>query len=199
LAELDNPDGAVSLWNEIVNKQAASPFAEQALAAVANTQLKAGRLSEALKSYEQYLALYPTGEGNRNALCGLAECRLRDKKPDGAREAYLKALGAKGTDAELDDIGERAILGLAQLALDANKAEESKKLALRIVIDKPESKSLDQALLLCAKASEEMKEPAQAIGYYRKLLTDRPKSDCVAAARERLQALGAPAETGKKD
>ena len=80
-----------------------------------------------------------------------------------------------------------------------SKAEESKKLALRIVIDKPESKSLDQALLLCAKASEEMKEPAQAIGYYRKLLTDRPKSDCVAAARERLQALGAPAETGKKD
>ena len=96
-----------------------------------------------------------------------------------------------GFDAELDDTNERAILGLAQIAMDAKKVEEAKKLALRIVIDRGESKLLDQALALCGKASEEMKEPAQAIGYYRKLLSDRPKSDLAGQARERLQALGA--------
>ena len=198
LAEGGNLDGALGVWKEILDKQPATPFAEKALSAIAAAQLKANRIPEATKAFEQYLTQFPAGEGARDALSGLAECQLRDKKPDAARATYLKVLGEKGLDAELDETGERAVLGLAQLAFDAKKSEEAKKLALRIVIDRPDSKLLDQALMLCGSASEEMKEPSQAIGYYRKVVADRPQSDRADTARERLKALGAPAEP-KKD
>jgi len=77
-------------------------------------------------------------------------------------------------------------LELAEVALLKNDAAECKKLALRVVLDHPESRWLDTAYFLCGKASEELKEPNQAIGYYRKLLADRPQSERLAAARERL-------------
>jgi tetratricopeptide (TPR) repeat protein len=194
LAESNNPDGAIALWKEVLDKQPDTPFAEKSAAAIAGVQLKAGRIPEATKSFELYLAKFPTADGVRDALCGLAECRLRDKKPDAAKDTYMKLLGDKGLDAELDDVGERAVIGLAQIAFDAKKVEDAKKLALRIVIDRPDSKLLDQALMLCGSASEEMKEPSQAIGYYRKVVSDRPQSDRADTARERLKALGAPAD-----
>ncbi len=198
LADSNNLDGALGLWKELLDKQPAAPFAEKALLASADTQLKAGRAPEAAKAFEQYLKQFPNGESARDAYCGIAECRLREQKPDAARDAYMNALGEKGLEAELDDIGERAVIGLAQIALDAKKPEEAKKLALRIVIDRGESKLLDQALMLCAKASEAMNDPSQAIGYYRKVVSDRPQSDRAEVARERLKVLGAPVAE-KKD
>lgn len=193
LSEAGDADGALALWKELVEKQAADPLAERALAALADAHAKAGRFPDAVAAYEQYLAKFPNEKGAREAWCGLAECRLQTKKPDAAREAFMKALGEKGMDAELDDVGERAVLGLAELALAKGESGEGKKLALRVVLDRPDSKWLDSALYLCGRSSEDLAEPEKAIGYYRKLVAERPQSARAETAKERLKALGAPA------
>jgi len=201
LAESGKPEQAVPPWKELLDKQPESPFAEKALAALGQTQARNSQFVEAAKSFEQYIAKYEKGEFLRDAWCGLAEARMQTKNADGAREAFTKALGPKGLDAELDDAGERAILGLAELSLLKGDAGEAKKFALRVVIDRPDSKWLDAALYFCAKSSEDLAEPNQAIGYYRKLLEERPKSARAETARDRLKALGAAPKdpSGKTD
>ena len=111
---------------------------------------------------------------------------------DGAREAFLQVLGEKRLDAELDDVSERAVLGWAELAFKQGDALNCKKLALRIVTERPESAWTDSALFLAGQASESLGEPERAIAYYRKMLTDKPTSTHATAAAERLKALGAP-------
>lgn len=193
LAEAGNVDGAVALWQELLEKNPTDPLAERALAARADAQARAGRFVEAAADYEVYLKQYANEKGVREAWCGLAECRLQTKKPDGAREAFLKALGGKGLDTELDDVAERAVLGMAELALARGEAGESKKLALRVILDRPDSQWLDAALYLCGRSSEDLAEPEKAIGYYRKLVAERPQSARAETVKERLKALGAPA------
>ncbi|MCW8131667.1 MAG: tetratricopeptide repeat protein [Planctomycetota bacterium] len=193
LDEAGQVEAACALWKELLEKQPKDALAERALAALADAQAKTGKFADAAASYEKYLAAYPAEKGAREAWCGLAECRLQIKKPDAAREAFLKALGEKGLDAELDEVSERAVLGMSELALSKGEAAEAKKLALRVVLDRPDSKWLDAALYLCGRASEDLAEPEKAIGYFRKLLTDRPQSPRAATAEERLKALGAPA------
>ncbi|MBI3830118.1 MAG: tetratricopeptide repeat protein [Planctomycetes bacterium] len=193
LSEAGDAEGALALWKELLEKQSADPLAERALASIADAHAKGGRFPEAVSAYEQYLEKFPNAKGVREAWCGLAECRLQTKKPDAARDAFMKALGEKGLDAELDDVGERVVLGMAELALAKGEAGEGKKLALRVVLDRPDSKWLDAALYLCGRCSEELAEPEKAIGYYRKLLAERPQSPRAETAKERLKALGAPA------
>ncbi|HYF50288.1 MAG TPA: tetratricopeptide repeat protein [Planctomycetota bacterium] len=194
LSEAGKIEPAAALWKELLAKQADSPLAEKALIALGQAQARTSQFADAVKTFEQYIAKYPTGESLRDAWCGLAETRLQTKNADGAREAFTKALGAKGIEAELDEVGERALLGLAELSLLKGDAGEAKKLALRVVIDRPDSKWMDAALYFCAKASEDLAEPNQAIGYYRKLLDEQPKSPRADTARERLKALGAGAK-----
>ena len=191
LAETGNLEMALALWQELLDKQGSDPLAEKALASMAEAQAKAGHFSEAALAYEQYLGKFPSGSSSREAWRGLGECRTLTKNPTGAREAFMKALGEKGLDAELDETGERAVLGLAELLLNQGEAGEAKKLAWRVVKDRPDSNWLDSVLYLCARCSETMAEPNQAIGYYRKLLTDRPQSALAEKAKEKLKELGA--------
>jgi TolA-binding protein len=192
LAETGAPADAMAQWKELLEKQADNSFAPKALCGIAETQAKANQFSDGAKTFETYLEKYPAGEMLRDAWCGLAECRLQLKNYTGAREAFLKALGDK-TDGELkDEQDERAVVGMAEMALEQNDAPECKKQGLRVVLDRPDSKWLDAALYLCGRASEAKAEPNMAIGYYRKLLAERPKSERIEAAKERLKALGAP-------
>jgi len=94
-------------------------------------------------------------------------------------------------DAELDDIAERALLGLSELSLKQGDGLAGKKLALRILTENPASPWRDASLLLAGQCSEQLGEPEKAIGYYRKLLADFPKSLHASTAGERLKALGA--------
>jgi TolA-binding protein len=193
LADGGNLESALAAWKELVEQAPNDPLAEAALFEMGAAQAKARRFVDGAVTFEQFLAKHPQSANAREAHCGLAECRLQEKKPDGAKEAFLKALGPKGAESELDEIGERAVLGLAELALAQGDAKEGKKLALRMVIERPASKWLDAGLYLCAQASEQLAEPERAIGYYRKLLEDRPQSARADTARERLKALGSPA------
>jgi TolA-binding protein len=193
MAEGGNLESALAAWKELLEKSPNDPLAETTLFEVASAQAKAKRFAEGAAAFEQYLAKYPQGTNAREAWCGLAECQLQQKKPEGAKEAFGKALGAKGAESELDEVGERALVGLAEMALAQGDGNAAKKLALRVVIERPASKWRDAALYLCAQASEQLAEPERAIGYYRKLLEDRPQSGRADTARERLKALGSPA------
>jgi tetratricopeptide (TPR) repeat protein len=128
----------------------------------------------------------------RAANCGLAECHAQLGDTVAAREAFNKALGEKRTDADLDEVVERALVGLAALALKQNDAPAAKKLALRILVEHPDSPWAAAAYLAAGQASESGNEPEKAIGYYRKLLAAQPNSPQAPIASERLKALGAP-------
>lgn len=182
---------ALAAFQQIRDKFSDSPFAEKALFLQARTEVQSGKFKEAAGSFELHLKNFPA-VNNREALCGLAESRLHLNEIDGAREAFLKVLGDKGLETELNDPAERALLGLAEIVLKAGDAAGAKKMMLRILTEDPQSEWADGAFLISGQASEALKEPEKAIGYYRKLLAERPKSAHVPAAEERLRALGAP-------
>ncbi|MCZ7643710.1 MAG: tetratricopeptide repeat protein [Planctomycetota bacterium] len=192
-AEAGNLESALGLWNALLAKEPAEPLGEQARLALATAQAKAGRFADAAASFLAFQQRYPKSPSAREVWAGLGECRLQTRDPEGAKAAFLEALGEQGAEAELDAVGERALLGLAELALGRGEAAETKKLALRVVIDRPDSRWLDAALYLSGKACEELGEPERAIAYFRELVQKRPESARAAAARERLKALGAPA------
>jgi tetratricopeptide (TPR) repeat protein len=199
LAESGNVEGALAIWQELLEKQPEADLVEKTLPAMGEVQAKAGQFAAAAVSFQSFLAKYaaarkPTEKTLREVWCGLAECLVQTKKSARAREAFLKALGEKGTEAELDEIGERALLGVAELDLAQGKAGDCKKHALDLVIKRPGSKWLDVALYLCGRANEELASPEKAIASYRELVKKRPKSPRAKTARERLKALGAPLE-----
>jgi tetratricopeptide (TPR) repeat protein len=137
------------------------------------------------------LKQFSADKSAREAWSGLAECRMQTSDAAGASEAFLKVLGDKGLDAELDEPAERAMLGLAELNLRKGDALNAKKLALRVLTERPGSEWTDAALFATGQASEALGEPERAIGYYRKLIADHPQSAQQNAAKDRLKALGA--------
>lgn len=192
LDELNQPAEAVKAWQEVVSRRADSAQAEKALFLFSQNLAKRGRFADALAGFESYLKKHPAGPSAREALCGLAECRMQAGNADAAREAFSKVLGEKGGDADLDDVAERAVLGLSELRLKQGEALAGKKLALRILTERTASPWRDQAYFLAGQCSEQLGEPEKAIGYYRRLLAEQAKSTHAEAAQERLKALGAP-------
>jgi len=192
LDELNKPTEAIEAWKEILDRKPDSPQAEKALFLRSQALAKTGHSADALAGFEAYLKKYPAGPAAREVFSGLAECHLQAGNADGARDAFTKALGAKGLDADLDDVAERALLGLSELSLKQGDALAGKKLALRILTERPASAWRDQAYFLAGQCSEKLNEPEKAIGYYRKLLSEVPKSTHADAVSERLKALGAP-------
>lgn len=196
LAKTGNPGAAMGVWKEFLEQNAGDALAPKVLAALGRTQALEGLFKDAAASFDDFLTRFPKEEAEtlRDVQCGLGECKLQLNDADGARAAFVKALGGKpAEEAALDEIGERAVLGLAELALAKGEADGAKKLALRVILDRPNSKWLDSALFLCAKANEDLAEPSKAIAYYRELLKARPDSPRAEKVRERLKALGAPA------
>ena len=191
LVELGKHADALPALKELLEHFKDAPQAEAGLFLKARSEAHAGQFKEAAEDFEAYAQKYTTPAG-REALCGLGEARLQLKETDKAKEAFTKALGVKGVEAELDDIVERALLGLADIALKQPDAAGAKRLALRILAEDPKSEWADAAYFIAGRCSEELKEPEKAIGYYRKLIAERPASSHVPAAEERLRALGAP-------
>lgn len=192
LDELNKLDDALLCWKELLEKKPDSPQAEKALFLRSQKLAKAGRFPDAMAGFEEYLKKHAAGPSAREAHCGLAESRMQAGNAAGARESFMKALGDKGADAELDDVAERALLGLAELSLKQGDGLAGKKLALRILTESTNSAWRDAAFYLAGQCSEQLGEPEKAIGYYRKLLADYPKSLHATSASERLKALGAP-------
>lgn len=196
LAKTGNPGAAMGIWKEFLEQNAGDALAPKVLASLGRTQALEGLFKEAAASFDDFLTRFPKEDAEtlRDVQCGLGECKLQLNDADGARAAFVKALGGKpAEEAELDEIGERAVLGMAELALAKGEADGAKKLALRVILDRPNSRWLDSALFLCAKANEDLAEPSKAIAYYRELLKARPDSPRAEKVRERLKALGAPA------
>jgi tetratricopeptide (TPR) repeat protein len=191
LIELGKHSDALPVLNDLVARFKDAPQAEKALFMKGQCEAHSGQFKEAAESFELYAQKYTTPTA-REALCGLGESRLQLKESDKAKDAFTKALGPKGVDADLDDVTERALLGLADIALKQSDPAGAKRLALRILAEDPKSDWADAAYLLAGQCSEGLKEPEKAIGYYRKLVAERPTSSHVPAAEERLRALGAP-------
>lgn len=189
LAEKGNLESALPLWAEILKRAPDGELAESARYETAVTLAKGGRYADGAKAFAEFIAKHPQSKLLRDGLCGLGECSVQLKQTDAARDAFSKVLGTGGAEGELDDCGERAVLGLAEMALTGGDANQAKRLALRIM---PGSKWFDAALYTCGRASENLAEPEKAIGYYRKLVSDCPKSPRLETAKERLKALGAP-------
>jgi len=192
LEELNKPDEALQAWKETMERKPDSPQAEKALFLTSQNLAKRARFPDALAGFESYLKKYPAGPSLREAYCGLGECSMQAGNAKGAREAFNKVLGEKGQEADLDDVVERAVLGLSELGLKEGDAMAGKKLALRVLTERTASAWRDQAYFLAGQCSEKLGEPEKAIGYYRKLLAELPKSTHADAAQERLKALGAP-------
>jgi TolA-binding protein len=192
LDELGKMDDAQAAWKAVLEANADSPYAEKALVARSQALAKSAKFNDAAAGFEQYLQKYPKGAAAREAWCGLAECRLHSANSPGAAEAFNKALGEKGIDADLDDVAERALLGLAEIGLKKGDPLNSKKMVLRILTEREKSPWRDAAYFTAAQSSEQLQEPEKAIGYYRKMLSEFPKSTYAEAAGERLKALGAP-------
>ena len=191
MVEMGKTAEALPLWKEIQTRFADSTFAEKALFLQGQAQAQASQFKEAAESFAAHASTYPA-VNLRETLCGLAESRLHLNELDKAREAFEKVLGPKGIEAELEDVNERALLGLAEIALKAGDAAGSKKMVLRILTENAVSPWADAAYFISGQACEVLKEPEKAIGYYRKLIAERPKSSHVPAAEERLRSLGAP-------
>jgi TolA-binding protein len=194
LDEMGKLEDAQAVWKEVLDKKADGPFAEKALMARSQALAKSAKFADAAASFEDYLKKFPTGPAAREAWCGLAECRLHTANSAGAAEAFNKALGEKGIDADLDDIAERALLGLADIGLKKGDPLSAKKMVLRILTEREKSPWRDAAYFTAAQSSEQLQEPEKAIGYYRKMLAEYPKSTYAEAAGDRLKALGAPAK-----
>ena len=192
LEELNKLDEALQAWKETIERRPDSPQAEKALFLTSQSLAKRGRPADALAGFENYIKKYPAGPSLREAYCGLGECSMQAGNAKGARDAFNKVLGEKGQDAELDDVAERAVLGLSELSLKQDDAMAGKKLALRVLTERTASAWRDQAYFIAGQCSEKSGEPEKAIGYYRKLLAEHPKSTHAEAAQERLKALGAP-------
>ncbi|HEY3319941.1 MAG TPA: tetratricopeptide repeat protein [Planctomycetota bacterium] len=200
LDEAGKGEDAVAAWKEILDRKADSPFAEKAMLARSQSLAKSAKFADAATGFESYIQKYgtPPVAGKdvpaavRDAWCGLAECRLRTAGAKAAREAFTKALGEKGLDTDLDDTAERALLGLAEICIKEGDPLAAKKMALRILTDRPNSPWRDAAYFAAGQSSEQLAEPEKAIGYYRKMLAEFPKSTHADAAGERLKALGAP-------
>lgn len=187
-------ESALSAWAELRRRRPKSDEARTALFETAVARTRAGRFAEAATDFEAFLKQYPQSGEVRDAWCGLGECRMHlPKKKSGAVAAFQKAMAEVEKTGRLDDIGVRALLGLAETALSHADAFQAKKYALRIVFSKPNSEYLDEALFFAASACEKLGEPDKAIAYYRKLLKERSKSGRAAEARARLKALGASA------
>ena len=191
LTELGKGADAQAPWKEILEHFADSPYAEKALFLLGQAQAQAGQFKEAAQSFLTHAEKYPN-VNLRETLCGVGESQLHLNEMDKAREAFEKVLGPKGIEADLEDVNERALLGLADIALKAGDAAGAKKRVLRILTENPGSTWADAAYFISGQSSEVLKEPEKAIGYYRKLLTERPTSIHRAAAEERLRTLGAP-------
>jgi len=191
LTELGKNVDAVPLFSEIQKRFADNPYAEKALFLQGQAQAQTGQFKEAAESFAAHAEKYPA-INLREALCGVAESRLHLNDMQKAREAFEKVLGPKGIEAELEDVNERALLGLADIALKSGDAAGAKKMVLRILTENAASPWADAAYFISGQASEVLKEPEKAIGYYRKLIAERPKSAHVPAAEERLRTLGAP-------
>ena len=187
MANDGNLESAIALWTELLTKSPQGEMAEDARYELAAALARGGRYADGAKAFEEFLTRHADSKLNRDALCGLGECRVQLRKNDTAKEAFMEVLGPDGPDAELDECGQRAVLGLSEMALAAGDANQAKKLALRIL---PGSKWFDAALYLCGRASENLAEPEKAIAYYRKLVSDCPKSSRIETAKERLKALG---------
>jgi len=192
LDELGKLDEAQATWKEVLDKKADGPFAEKALMARSQALAKSAKFADAATGFEDYLKKFPAGATAREAWCGLAECRLHTANSAGAAEAFNKALGDKGLDADLDDIAERALLGLADIGLKKGDPLNAKKMVLRILTEREKSPWRDAAYFTAGQSSEQLQEPEKAIGYYRKMLAEFPKSSFAEAAGDRLKALGAP-------
>ncbi len=190
-SEMGKVADALPLWAEILAKFPGSEVAEKALFLQGQAQAQSGNFKDAAASFALHAEKYPA-VNLRETLCGLGESRLHLNEMEKARDAFEKVLGPKGIEADLEDVNERALLGLADIALKAGDAAGSKKMVLRILTENAQSQWADAAYFISGQASEVLKEPERAIGYYRKLIADRPKSPHVPAAEERLRALGAP-------
>ncbi|HYG78278.1 MAG TPA: tetratricopeptide repeat protein [Planctomycetota bacterium] len=194
LDELGKVEESQKAWQELVEKKADSPFAEKALLARSQSLAKSAKFADAAKGFEAYIQKFPKSQALREALLGLAESQLNAANSAAAKDAFMKVLGEKGMDADLDDFSERAMLGLSDISLKQGDSLNAKKMALRILTERPNSTWRDAAYFTAGQASEQLGEPQKAIGYYRKLLAEHPKSTHMDAATARLKALGAPVQ-----
>lgn len=191
LAEVSKTADAVEAWQQLQKDFPENPLVEKALFKTAQGQAQMNKFEEAAASFEAHVTKFPNAN-TRETYAGLAESRLHLNDLEKAKTAFKKVVGDKGEDAELDDVTERALLGLAEIAMKSDDPTSAKKLVLRIILGDEKSQWIDSALFFSGQASEALKEPEKAIGYYRKLLTDKPASTHAKAAQERLTALGAP-------
>ena len=182
------------VWQELIDRKAGSPFTEKALLARSQSLAKSAKFADAAKGFESYVQKFPKSAALREAWLGLAESHLNAANSPGAKDAFTQVLGDKGHDADLDELSERALLGLAEIALKQGESLPAKKMALRILTERAISPWRDAAFFTAGQSSEQLAEPQKAIGYYRKLLAEHPKSTHMDAATARLKALGAPVQ-----
>jgi TolA-binding protein len=196
LVEAGDLEAALKTWRSLREQKPEAEASRLALLDSAVAQVRAGRFESAAEEFNEYLKKQPDSNEAREAWCGLGECLLRLPKREGveAEAAFRKAMEAADKTGRLDEVAARALLGLAETALDCGDALTAKKHSLRVVIGLPESEFFDEALFLSALASENLGEPEKAIAYYRDLLKKCPKSARVKEANERLKALGAPVD-----
>src|SRR5262249_15931721 len=97
LVELGKHADALPALKELLEHFKDAPQAEAALFLQARCEAHAGQFKEAAASFETHAQKYSTPAA-REALCGLGEARLQLKEIDPAKDAFGKALGAKGID-----------------------------------------------------------------------------------------------------
>ncbi len=109
---------------------------KKALFLQGKVQAQSGQFKEAAESFAAHVAKFPA-VNLRDALCGLGESQLHLNEIEKARDAFGKILGPKSVDADLDDLNERALLGLSEIALkaEATRAGAKKMRVLRIVTE----------------------------------------------------------------
>jgi tetratricopeptide (TPR) repeat protein len=124
----------------------------------------------------------------RGAVSRSTEAFLRDKQLDRALEELRRWQDMFPTD----KIEGHLPLLQAQLAVARGKLVQPLVLADDLVVVNPVSPYADRLVFLAAECAEKLHRPERARAGYQALVADYPGSPLVAAARQKLNQLGAP-------
>lgn len=124
-----NPDEASKALQQVVKEFPKTHSAEEALVALGNVQYSAGKIDEALASFNEYLTAFPRGPFT--LMAGLGKAYAQEAKGDlpGAAQTLSQVL-ERGKD---DPLGGEAYMTLARVYEEMKKPDDAMRVYEQVV------------------------------------------------------------------
>jgi len=188
LTDLNDPDGALAIFREVIASQAAEanfPVARTAWMGVGDAWRRKGEYAEALAAYRKAMPTFrsPTDEALRRGVWGRdTEAFIRDEQYDRAADSL------RGWELQLpvDRLGGQTALLWARLHAAQRRWGRVVSVAEGLIKVNPDSAYAPQLLLQASDAYLKLGQPAAARGALRRIVGSYPESALAPKAREIL-------------